>query len=75
GVKFSGVLCGRATWQGGISVYANEGSPALDRWLAQQGVQNIQTINKVLVHCAIPWWNVYGGKANIEVIERGNAAQ
>ncbi|MDQ6642946.1 MAG: tagatose 1,6-diphosphate aldolase, partial [Chloroflexota bacterium] len=60
GVKFSGVLCGRATWQGGISVYANEGSQALDHWLAEQGVQNIQTINKVLVHCAIPWWDVYG---------------
>src|SRR2546421_2545453 len=75
GVKFSGVLCGRATWQGGISVYANEGRQALDRWLTEQGVQNIQTINKVLMHCAIPWWDVYGGKDNIEVIEQGNAAQ
>jgi tagatose 1,6-diphosphate aldolase len=74
GVKFSGVLCGRATWQGGISVYANEGSPALDRWLAQQGVQNIQTINTVLVHCALPWWDVYEGKDNIEVIEQGNVS-
>jgi tagatose 1,6-diphosphate aldolase len=75
GVKFSGVLCGRATWQGGISVYANEGRQALDRWLEAQGVQNIQTINNVLMHCAIPWWDVYGGKEYIEVIERGNVAQ
>ncbi|HLJ34757.1 MAG TPA: tagatose 1,6-diphosphate aldolase, partial [Ktedonobacteraceae bacterium] len=28
GVKFSGVLCGRATWQAGIAVYANGGIPA-----------------------------------------------
>jgi tagatose 1,6-diphosphate aldolase len=48
GVKYSGVLCGRATWQEGISVYAHEGVTALDRWLADGGVRNIQTINNVL---------------------------
>ncbi|MFL5625765.1 MAG: tagatose 1,6-diphosphate aldolase [Ktedonobacteraceae bacterium] len=67
-VKFSGVLCGRATWQGGIPIYANEGVIALERWLAEQGAQNIQAINKVLAHGALPWWDVYGGKDNIEVI-------
>ena len=72
GVKFSGVLCGRATWQGGISVYANEGIPALEHWLEDRGVQNIQTINNVVARCATPWWNVYGGRDNIKVIEPWN---
>jgi len=68
-VKYSGVLCGRATWQGGIPIYANEGVAAFDRWLEDHGVQSIQTINKMVAHGAIPWWDVYGGKDNIEVIE------
>jgi tagatose 1,6-diphosphate aldolase len=34
GTAFSGVLCGRATWQDGIPVYAREGSDALVAWLA-----------------------------------------
>ena len=68
GVKFAGVLCGRATWQGGIAVYANEGVRALERWLAEQGKQKIQAINNVLARCATPWWDIYGGKDNIELI-------
>jgi len=70
GVKYSGALCGRATWQGGIPVYANEGVTALNRWLEERGVQNIQAVNDLLVHGATPWWDAYGGKDNIEVIER-----
>jgi tagatose 1,6-diphosphate aldolase len=69
GVKFAGVLCGRATWQGGIAVYANEGVTALSRWLEGRGVQNIQSVNSVLEFAATPWWDVYGGKDNIEVIK------
>ena len=69
GAKFSGVLCGRATWQGGIPVFAREGVEALERWLEDRGVQNIQAVNNVLARCALPWWDVYGGKDNIEVIE------
>lgn len=69
GVRFSGVLCGRATWQEGIPVYAIEGVAALDRWLEDRGVQNIQAINKVLAQGATPWWDVYGGRDNIEVVE------
>lgn len=61
GVKFSGVLCGRATWQGGIATYANEGVPALEHWLKEQGTQKIQAINTVLARCATPWWDAYGG--------------
>lgn len=66
GAKYSGVLCGRATWQGGISIYANEGVSALERWLEEQGTQKIQIINNMLARCATPWWEVYGGKDNIE---------
>ncbi len=68
-VKYSGVLCGRATWQDAISVYANEGVAALEGWLADQGKQNIQALNDVLARGATAWWDVYGGQDNIEVIE------
>ena len=69
GVKYSGVLCGRATWQEAIPVYANAGVAALEAWLASQGRKNIQTLNNVLARGATAWWEVYGGKDNIEVSE------
>lgn len=75
GVKFAGVLCGRATWQGGIPVYAKEGAGALERWLAEQGVQNMQAINEALARGATPWWEVYGARDNLEIIEPANAAR
>jgi tagatose 1,6-diphosphate aldolase len=74
GVKYSGVLCGRATWQGGIPVYANEGVAALAHWLEDHGARSIQTINNMVAHGAISWWDIYGGKDNIEVIEPVNIA-
>jgi tagatose 1,6-diphosphate aldolase len=67
GTPFSGVLCGRATWQEGIPVYAKEGVGALEAWLEDRGVQNIEALNQVLARGAQPWWTVYGGKENIEV--------
>jgi len=33
GVKFNGVLCGRATWKDGIAVYAQQGADAFRKWL------------------------------------------
>jgi tagatose 1,6-diphosphate aldolase len=71
GVKYSGVLCGRATWQGGIPVYADGGVTALTRWLEDRGAQSIQAINKMPARSAVPWWDVYGGRDNIEVVEPG----
>src|SRR6266702_2005678 len=68
-VPFAGMLCGRATWQDAIPVYAREGAEALSLWLEERGAQNIQTLNNVLARSAIPWWDSYGGKDNIEVIE------
>ena len=69
GTNFSGVLCGRATWQDGISEYGKGGAEALRRWLSERGAQNIQSLNEVLKRGAHPWWDFYGGKQNIEVVE------
>ena len=68
GTSFSGVLCGRATWQEGIPVYAKQGYAALVDWLEDRGVKNITMLNEVLARGAKPWWTVYGGKDQIEVV-------
>jgi tagatose 1,6-diphosphate aldolase len=68
GTPFSGVLCGRATWQDAIPVFAKEGVGALESWLEDRGVQNIEALNQVLAKGAKPWWGMYGGKENIEVV-------
>ena len=57
GVKFSGVLCGRATWKEGIPVYAKQGVKALEDWLADEGVKNIKNVNDRL-KAATPWASV-----------------
>jgi tagatose 1,6-diphosphate aldolase len=54
GVKFSGVLCGRATWKDAIPIYAKQGARALEDWLAVQGVRNIENVNDRL-KAASPW--------------------
>ncbi len=66
---FAGVLCGRATWQDGIKVYAEGGADALRAWLEDQGLRNIQGLNQVLGKGAKPWWDFYGGKENVEIID------
>lgn len=70
GVKYSGVLCGRATWQDAIVVYAKQGTAALEDWLANRGKHNIRILNDMLARGATPWWSVYGGRDNIEVVEK-----
>ena len=45
GTDYSGVLCGRATWKDGIPVYAKQGVKALEDWLQDQGVKNINAVN------------------------------
>src|SRR5579884_541670 len=69
GAMYAGILCGRATWQDAIPVYANEGIDALERWLNRDGRDNIQALDNVLAHGAVPWWDAYGGKDNIEIME------
>ncbi|MBM3753527.1 MAG: tagatose 1,6-diphosphate aldolase [Acidobacteria bacterium] len=48
GTDFNGVLCGRATWKDAIPVYAKQGVKALEDWLADQGVKNINAVNASL---------------------------
>src|SRR5215475_11131993 len=38
GTDYSGVLCGRATWEEGIPVFAKQGGKALEEWLQRGGV-------------------------------------
>jgi tagatose 1,6-diphosphate aldolase len=54
GARFSGVLCGRATWQDGVAVYATSEKAALSEWLATAGVRNVRAINECL-KAATPW--------------------
>jgi tagatose 1,6-diphosphate aldolase len=58
GVKFNGVLCGRATWKDGIPVYAKQGPAAFRQWLDTEGVKNIQNVNERL-KAATPWTGMY----------------
>lgn len=69
GANFAGVLCGRANWQGGVPAYARGGTEGLMAWLEDQGVQNITALNAVVARTAKPWWTIYGGKGNLEVID------
>jgi len=62
GVKFNGVLCGRATWKDGIPIYAKQGAKAFDQWLRDQGVKNINNVNKSL-KAASSWFPNYGVSA------------
>ena len=55
GAGFSGVLCGRATWKDGVPIFASRGPNALEDWLANEGVRNIQRVN-TLLGSAKPWF-------------------
>lgn len=70
GVKYNGVLCGRATWKEGMPVYAKEGPEALEKWLLEHGVKNIKALNAVIDKSAHPWYEVYGGMNKIEIVSR-----
>ena len=59
GVRYSGVLCGRATWKEGIPVFAKDGPAAFRSWLESKGVENISNVNEA-VRPASPWFSVYG---------------
>jgi tagatose 1,6-diphosphate aldolase len=62
GTRFSGVLCGRATWKDGIPVFAKQGAPAFRAWLESEGVKNIKNVNDRL-KAARPWFEFYGAKS------------
>ena len=58
GVKFNGVLCGRATWKDGIPIFAEKGAAEFRKWLETQGVANIENVNNAL-KAATPWYSIY----------------
>ena len=58
-VNWCGVLCGRATWQDGLPAYVKGGTKALEDWLGDQGVKNINAVND-RVKAAKPWTLYYG---------------
>ena len=62
GVKFNGVLCGRATWKDGIPVYAKQGAKAFEEWLRTKGLENINNVNNSL-KAATSWFPQYGVSA------------
>jgi tagatose 1,6-diphosphate aldolase len=62
GTRYSGVLCGRATWKDGIAVYAKQGGAAFRAWLEDQGLTNIGNVNDRLKP-AHPWFEFYGARS------------
>ena len=66
GTRFSGVLCGRATWKDGIPIYAKDGAAAFRKWLESEGVENIENVNDRLKP-ARPWFEFYGAKSADEL--------
>jgi tagatose 1,6-diphosphate aldolase len=60
GSAFSGVLCGRAIWQEGVPVFVQRGASALDDWLQEHGVCNIQNV-KAHLAAAHSWFEKLAG--------------
>lgn len=59
GVKYNGVLCGRATWADGVPIFAEKGLAAFREWLEVEGVKNIENVNAGL-KTASSWYPIYG---------------
>jgi len=68
GTRFSGVLCGRATWKDGIPIFGKQGGDAFRAWLETEGVKNIVNVNDHLKP-AHPWFEFYGAKSADELGE------
>lgn len=66
GTRFSGVLCGRATWKDGMVVYARDGAAAFKHWLETVGVENISNVNAAL-KAATPWYTKFGATSYEEL--------
>ena len=64
--RFSGVLCGRATWKEGIPVFGKSGGATFRSWLDGEGVKNIKNVNDHL-KSARPWFEFYGAKSADEL--------
>ena len=46
--RYSGVLCGRATWRDGAVAYARGGLGPLETWLATEGTRKIRGVNQAV---------------------------
>ena len=64
--RFSGVLCGRATWKDGIPIFGKNGGSAFRPWLETEGVKNINNVNERL-KAARPWFEFYGARSADEL--------
>lgn len=51
---FSGVLCGRATWQDGVGAFTTGGVHGFTEWLGTVGVANMEALNRSIAN-AMPW--------------------
>lgn len=56
GARYNGVLCGRATWFGGMEAFAKGGAKGLNEWLESEGRENIERVNQAVAK-AEPWTN------------------
>ena len=54
GSNFNGLLCGRATWAGGLPEFLKDKNLGRE-WLLNTGIENINTLNEVLKDTAISW--------------------
>lgn len=54
GSTFNGVLCGRATWAGGTTVYKEKGFEAAKEWFNSVGKTNIVELNTLVEELATP---------------------
>lgn len=61
---YNGVLCGRATWKEGIPIYGKSGVKALEDWLSNEGVKNIEAVNDA-IRGATPWFDRLGVAAQV----------
>lgn len=57
GVTFSGVLCSRAAWKDGVTVFDDKGLTALEDSLHHEGARNIKNVNRYL-RSAPPWFSM-----------------
>lgn len=55
GSKFSGVLCGRATWREGVKPFAAHGEEAGRKWFTEYGKKNVETLNEIVDRCGTSW--------------------
>lgn len=54
GSTFNGVLCGRATWSGGTTVFKEQGYEEAKEWFNTKGKENIIELNTLVEQLATP---------------------